>query len=207
MAPCDELDEDLVVLQRTLVSRIEHLGTVRLARRHRCQDGTHETGLAGPGRPLQDQYGFTRREVALNECRHRLHQSRISLVVWCWIGHLVEGRTRETHIAGRKVPVDGEHFATHQLLANDAEQRSSNCVQSVQACGPNLESAGAVIDLAPTVGAYKDAWSIQQERGTIQSLCDEIGVQREIVEERLQRTSNGASNSALNGIACGASIE
>ena len=51
------------------------------------------------------------------------------------------------------MPVDGKHLAPHELLADDGQQRRADSVQPGDTFGPDLESAGAIIDLAAAVGA------------------------------------------------------
>jgi hypothetical protein len=62
------------------------------------------------------------------------------------------------------MPIDGKHLATHQLLADDSQKRRADSLQPGNTFGPDLESAGAIVDLATALGADDYPGAVQELR-------------------------------------------
>ena len=139
MTPGDELDEDFVALERTRVGCIKHFGAVTLAPGNCRQNRADEPRLAGPGRSLKNENRFGCREISLYEPIDPLAQRRVGFVRRRGIGHLFELGARQSQLARREVPVDGERLFPQALIADDAEQPIADGLQRHQAVGPNGE--------------------------------------------------------------------
>jgi hypothetical protein len=101
----DEIYEDFVALQRTLVGRVHRYGAVLFSPGRGPENRSNQPGLAHSGRPQQDQNGLGCGQVTLDELLDGAAQLRICLVHDDLVGDLIKGSVQQRAAAIAELPL------------------------------------------------------------------------------------------------------
>jgi hypothetical protein len=136
----DEVDEDLVTLQRLPIGGVHHLRLI-VSLRQSTQDRSHESSLACARRSLQDQHRVWSMQIVFDELLNRLAEGRIRLIVDRISDELVECGASQRASPIHEVPVQRKHLLARVALADDTINLIAQVQRALLACGPNCEPA------------------------------------------------------------------
>ena len=197
----DEFHEDLVAFEAFGVAGVQRPGLPAALPRHRAEDRADQPGLAGTGRPLHDQHGFVRRQIAAHEVVDAPGDLRIGAVQQAVVGQFLDFRAFELALRGDEVPIDRKHRFVHARVGDQRRDPGQRRFGALHRVGPDREPARTVFGLRAAVGGHEQAFGVDQQFRRAQALRTPARLGGETVEQPEHVFARGETQRTVDRVA------